>query len=133
MTIRGDIESRLLSFAAAQTPPIPVALEGVPLTRPTNSTFYFELFFLPSTTTTVTLGARHIRQRGMVQINVWTVDGHGSGALEAMADQVAALYPVVPITQNTIITKYPATGVQRQDSTWRCIPVYVSYRQEQIL
>ena len=130
MTIRGDIESRLVTFAAAQTPPIPVALEGTPFTRPLSG-FWFELFFLPSTTTNVNISGKHIRQRGMVQINVWTQDGHGSGALEAMANNVAALYPVVPITQNTIITKYPATGVQRQDSQWRCIPVYVTYRQEQ--
>jgi len=132
MTIRADIESRLLNFAAAQTPPIPVSLQGIPFVRPTSG-YYLELFFMPSSTINVELSGHHIRQRGMVQINCWVMDGKGSGALERLADQVAALYPVSPIMGNTIITKYPATGVHRIDSQWRSVPVYVQYRQEQIV
>ena len=35
-TIRQELESRLATFAASQTPPLKVAWENVPFTKPTN-------------------------------------------------------------------------------------------------
>ena len=131
MSIRSEIESRLLSWAASQSPAIPVSLEGVAFTKPTVGN-YLEVFFLGSATTNPTIDGTRVRNIGTVQVNCCVPDGTGSKNVEALAQSIVNLFPVVPksIMTTVSVEQTPQTSQALINNTFRFIPVRIKYRQE---
>ena len=128
MTIRDELESVLIAYCTAKN--IPLSLEGKPFKKPDGT--YIEAFMLPSVTTNPTVDMVRKRIRGFFQINCCTADGYGSKAVEALADEVAALYPSYnKLAFPTVsIEQHPQTGQAIIDGAHRYIPVSIKYRQE---
>lgn len=132
MTIRSEIESRLITWAQAQVPPILVSLEGVPFTKPTDGSAYLQIFFLGSASTNTSVDGLGVRVRGIAQINCCVPDGKGSKQVEALSQNIVDLFPVVPKSLFTTVSieQTPSVGQAMIDATWRIVPVTIKYRQE---
>lgn len=130
MSIRSEIETTLLTWAAAQTPAIPVSVEGVPFTKPTSGG-YLQIFFLDPTVINPDVAAERERETGVFQVDVCVPAGTGTKAGTALADSVKALFPVVPKTGTVSIERPPQKSAfrPRTDGFLVC-HVSVSYRQE---
>lgn len=131
MNIRQEIEKAVKTFAAAQSPPIPVAYEGVAFDKPSRGP-YLEVLFLASNTTNPTVDGSRIRKRGIVQINCYVPDGTGMGALDTLTDAVTALFP---FDQKELYTTFsveqtPNASAAMQDAGFRWAAVRITYRQE---
>ena len=48
MSVRSDLETRLKNWASSQSPPMKVAWEGRPFTKPTDDSTWLQPFVLPS-------------------------------------------------------------------------------------
>lgn len=127
MSIRSELETPLAAFAAAQN--IPVAWEGVPFVAPTTGP-YLQSYLLGSVTTNASVDGTRQRVRGTFQINVVVHDGLGSEAVDALAAQVVALYPLLPKTGTVSIEQPPQTGAAILVVDKRYIPIKIAYRQE---
>jgi len=130
MSVRSELESKLATFAAAQSPPIPVSWQGVPFTKPASSPF-IECFIISASTNVVTVDGTRQRERGTFQCNIWWPSGVGAGKVEALAKSLAAVYPVVPKTGTVSIEDAANTGQLVLDqSGWIIQPISFPYRVE---
>lgn len=131
MSIRSELEDKLISFASSQSTPIPVSVEGKPFRKPATGP-YLQCYLLSSQTSNATVDAYRQRTYGAFQINVCSPDGVGSKALEALTEQVAALYPVVPkeLFTELSIEQPPQTSQAMIDGAFRYIAITVRYRHE---
>lgn len=129
MSIRSEIESRLATWASAQTPKIPVAYENVSFVKPSTGQ-YLEVYMLQSTAVNNGVDAEGVRHTGMFQINCYSPLNGGMAAVEALAATVVALYPVVPKT-GTVSIEAPLNASQAMPlDGFMCIPVRGRYRVE---
>jgi hypothetical protein len=92
-TIRQIYEARLAAWAAARTPLLRIAYQGVAFTQAPGET-YLAAFTLPAGTTSETLGGDHRAYTGLFQVNVVTPAGSGTGKAEGIVDELAALFPL---------------------------------------
>lgn len=132
MTIRSELEKRLILWSNAQVPPITVALENVSFTKPPSDTGkYFEIFFLPTATINPNVSATREREYGILQINICVPQNNGSRMGDELAASVKALFPVLPKTGTVSIERPPniSQGIPREDGFW-VVPISISYRQE---
>ena len=128
MTIRSEIETRLATWAAAQTPKVPVAYENVDFSKPKTGG-YVEIYMLDSAIKNRNLVAGQ-RITGKFQINVYMPLGSGMGDIEARADAIAALYPVLPKI-GTVSMEQPLDGrAAFIVEDFMCIPMTGRYRVE---
>ena len=128
MSIRSEIEIKVANWAATQTPPITVAYEGVPFVR--DKSPYVEVIFLDSNAVNPSIDAVRRRTRGVVQINVCVLDGHGSKDVDALSEAIVNLFPVVPKTGTVSIEQTPSESQALLDGIWRIVPVMIKYRYE---
>jgi len=127
-TVRAYFESALNTWASSQS--IPVSFENVPFTKPSSGT-YIECFLLPAATIARTAKGDKTREVGIFQINVWIPSGEGSGPAQAIADSIAALFPLVPKSGAVSIEKPPSIERAINDvSGWYVLPVVIHYRHE---
>lgn len=132
--IRSAFESVLATWAAAQSPEIPVAWQNVHFTPPAGR--FIESFILPADTESRDLAGQHREYRGIFQVSVNMPAGSGAGAGEAIADSLAALYPtnaplVVGSLRVFLLTPMsPAPPIVTDDRY--VIPVSCSYRADTI-
>jgi hypothetical protein len=131
--IREAFETRIQTFAAAQTPAIPVAWENVGF-RPSPDIAYLRCAMLPALTQNPWLGVTSNRLVGIYQINVYGIQDEGPGGAEAIADALIALFPRGGMTQNgkTINIDYTPTrakGMNDQNGFF-FIPVRIRYRED---
>jgi hypothetical protein len=129
MSIRSELETRIKVWADAQSPPIPVAFEGIPFNKPKIGP-WLRVWMLANVTINPTVDAARKRTKGIMQVDCCVLDGTGSAAVEALANSVAALFPVLPKTGTVSIEQPPQTGQAFPQDLWRIIPVTISYRQE---
>ena len=130
MTIRQELEIRLATFAASQSPKIEIAYEGVPFTKPTNKPF-LECFLISAGISTVTVDAIRNRERGTFQVNVWYPSGSGARAVEMIGQGLLNAFPVVPKVGTVSIEQPANTGRLIVDlAGWIVLPVTIIYRQE---
>lgn len=131
MSIRSELEGTLLTWAAAQSPPLLVCVEGVPFVKPTNAP-YLQVWLTSSVTTNPTVDGKRKRVRGFVSVNICVPDGKGSKQAEDLAQQIVDLFPVVPKSLFTTVSieQTPQTGQAMIDNAFRVIPVTIRYRQE---
>jgi len=92
-TIRQIYETRLAAWAAAKSPVLRIAYQGVAFTQAPGET-YLAAFLLPAGTYSATLGGDHKAYTGLFQINVVTPAGTGTGKAESIVDELAALFPL---------------------------------------
>lgn len=97
MSARSEIETRINTWAKAQTPPVPVAFEGVNFTKPVNGP-YIEVYMLGVNSRNRDVAANGVRTYGMFQINCYAPANKGMGEVEALRDSMVALFPVLPKT-----------------------------------
>ena len=128
MTTRQELETRLATFAAANS--LPVSYESVPFTKPTSGGF-LECFIISAGTVNPTADARRTRERGTFQVNLWNPSGHGVGQLDTLAAALVAAFPVVPKTGTVSIEQTPNTGrVVLDTSGYAILPVTMLWRVE---
>lgn len=130
MTTRQEIESKVAAFAAAQIPPITVAYENVPFTRPTGVP-WLEVVIASAGTITTTVDALGTRERGTIGVNVYVPSGQGVGKADALAALVVKIFPVIPKVGTVSIEGAGNTGqFKLTNDGWGCIPVSFPYRVE---
>ena len=130
--IRSELETRLAAFAAAQSPPLPVAWEGIPFTKPTTGG-YLEPFLISASTVNPDVAAKRSREVGVFQVNIYFPDGTGSAPCSNVAIALISAFPVVPKTGLVSIEQTPnAARALLDTSGWRVVPVSIKYRYEAI-
>jgi hypothetical protein len=130
MSIRSEVEKRLLTWAKAQVPPVPVSVENVPFTKPTAGG-YLKIFFLDAATVNSDVAAKGERETGVFQVDVCVPEGTGVLARDALVASVKALFPVLPKTGTVSIERPPhkSMGSNRIDG-FSVVYLSFSYRQE---
>jgi hypothetical protein len=133
--IREAFETRIATFAAAQTPALPVAWENTSYT-PSPLVAYLRCAMLPAPTVNPALGTKFDRLVGFYQINVYGTQDSGPAAAEAVADAIIALFPRGGMTQNGTLINIDTTGSRAQGlndiNGFFFIPVRIRYRQDVI-
>lgn len=130
VVIRSTITKALAAWAA--TKGIPIAREAQPFTKPADQGTFIELNIIPANTILASVDGERKRYLGNVICNIWVKDGQGVGLAEALAEEIAALFPVVPKTylpvsiEDTPSLKRPI----RDGSGMAAYPVAFSYRAE---
>lgn len=132
--IRAAFESRLATWAAAQTPAIPVAFENVAFTPPAGR--YLRAFILPATTISLTLDRLHRQRKGVFQVSIVMPIGTGPGAAQTIAAALDTLFPLTtPMVQGSqrihLITPMSA-GPAIQESDRYTVPVSAQYQADTI-
>lgn len=130
--IRAILMAKLATFAAAHSPVLTIAREGIPFTKPADDSAFLEAILTPANTTNPSSEATRKRFHGDFQINVWTKDNIGPGSGEAIAEEIIALFPVVPKSLLPVsIEQTPSIRAAILDQAgWRVIPVTMMYRAE---
>ncbi len=130
--IRKGFESRLKTWADAQTPAIPVAWQNVTFTPPAGR--YVRAFLLPNPTQSETLERGHRAFLGVFQVSLCMTIGTGSAVAEALVASLDShfessfiqdglrIYLLSPMSAATAI----------QDGDRYVIPVSASYRADSV-
>lgn len=90
---RSLFQARLAAWAAARTPALRVAYENVAFS-PNPDELYLKAYNLPAGTDSETLTADHKRYTGLFQVTIVGPSAKGSGAVEGVVDELAALFPL---------------------------------------
>ncbi|WP_077046642.1 phage tail terminator-like protein [Pseudomonas sp. KK4] len=126
-------EARLISWAKALPVPLKVVVENEAYT-PVNGATYLKAFTLPADTTSNALAGDHKLFTGVFQVSIVTPSGNFRGAAGAIADQIAALFPLYErITKGTltVVTMSPVDpGPGIPDDTTFTVPVSFQYRAD---
>jgi hypothetical protein len=97
--IRKAFETRLKTWADAQTPAIPVAWQNVPFTPPSGR--YLRAFTIPSHTTSEQLDRTDRQFFGIFQVTLCMNLGTGAAAAESLSASISA-YFAHTFTQDTV-------------------------------
>ncbi|MNK91492.1 hypothetical protein D3C87_1115900 [compost metagenome] len=99
-----------------------------------NGVTYLRAFTLPTDTASNTLAGDHKLFTGVFQVSIVTPSGKFRGAAGAIADQIAALFPLYErITKGTltVVTMTPVDpGPGIPDDTTYTVPVSFLYRAD---
>lgn len=129
---RQELETKLASFAATQIPPVVVAYEGQPFTRPTNAPF-MECFVKTGPVMLSTVSGESVRTRGTWAVNCYWPSGQGTGKLEALAQGVVNTFKVLPKVGNVSIEQPGNTGnIAVTQDGWICLPITFPFRVESL-
>lgn len=134
--IRYLFETRLSNWAAARNPVLTVAWQNHPFTPPAG--MYLRAFLLPATTGSNDLAGAHRRYSGVFQVSIVGLPSVGSGAAEAVANELEALFPLnlalsiaSPVFRVSTITPVTiAPAIQEGDRY--VVPVSFRYRADTI-
>ena len=121
-------ETILKTFADAQSPPLLVAYEAVPFTKPTTP--WLQCYLLPVATKDVDINGTRKRYRGIFQVTLWVPDGKGTKVEEILTDQIIALYPLLPKGAVSVEATPSAHRAMTDTTGWRGVPIDVPYRLE---
>lgn len=91
--IRAALESRLKTWAQAQSPPIPIAYQNVAFTPPSQAR-YLRAFLLPAETRSEDVPGETRTYMGIFQVSICIPDGAGAGAAETILADLETLFPV---------------------------------------
>lgn len=129
--IRATLEGKLVQWANAQTPKVPIAFEGVAFQKPADGSPFLQPILLPNPTANKTVDGKRKTYTGLFQINCWAQSGKGMGQVEQLAQSVIGLYPMLPKVGSVSVEKTPAAEKSLpDDSGWLIVPVTVQYRME---
>lgn len=131
--IAGLLEERLGEWADAKG--IPVAWDNLTFTPPDDA-LYLQAYAMPVETTAIDLAEKLQVLPGVWQINVVAKAGDGVSEARALADEVAAQFPVGLALSDGVITCYISTSptIYRgiASDTHYVIPVSMNYRADTI-
>ncbi|CAI8794326.1 DUF4128 domain-containing protein [Pseudomonas sp. IT-P12] len=126
-------EARLIAWAKALPEPLKVVVENESYT-PANDATYLKAFTLPADTASNTLAGDHKLFTGMFQVSIVTSSGKYRGPAGAIADQIAALFPLYERNTKgalTVVTMSPVDpGPGIADDTSYTVPVSFLYRAD---
>jgi len=130
--IRAALESRLKTWAQAQSPPIPIAYQNVAFTPP-NQARYLRAFLLPAETRSDLPGTSR-NYMGIFQISICIPDGSGSGAAETILADLEALFPVALTIESAgtkiFITRPVSASPAMNEPGWFVLPTSIRYRAD---
>nr|WP_295383550.1 DUF4128 domain-containing protein [Pseudoxanthomonas sp.] len=131
--IREALETRLNTWAAAQSPAVPVAWQNVAYT-PTTGTRYVRASLLSGETQNPIYGALHRRLIGMLQVDIVAPTGTGMAASEALAESLCTEFKRgTTLTQDglTVVMDFsPSIGPAMIEGGWVMLPVSIRYRAD---
>lgn len=90
--IRAAFETRLATWAAAQTPPLPIAYENRAFAAPANNR-YLRAYLIPARTASDYLEGTHRSYEGIFQVSIVQPLSAGTAAASTIALALDALYP----------------------------------------
>ncbi|WP_085747302.1 phage tail terminator-like protein [Pseudomonas sp. R45(2017)] len=132
-TIASIYEARLFTWAKALPIPLKVVVENETFT-PVDGATYLKAFTLPGDTTSNTLAGDHKLFTGVFQVSIVTPAGKYRGAAGALADQIAALFPLYERNTKNALTVVTMTPVDQgpgiPDDTTYTVPVSFAYRAD---
>ena len=132
--IRAAFESRLATWAAAQSPALPIAYENVPFTQPDGP--YLKSYLLPAKTTSETLDRLHRHYMGVYQVSLVMPQSTGPGAAQLLVSALDALFPIqTPLLQggiSVVILQPMSAGPSIPDDNNYVIAVSCQYRADTI-
>jgi hypothetical protein len=132
-TIASIYEAKLIAWAKALTTPLKVVVENEEYT-PVDGITYLKAFTLPGDTASNTLAGDHKLFTGVFQISIVTPAGKYRGAAGALADQIAALFPLYERNRKGALTVVTMTPVDQgpgiPDDTTYTVPVSFTYRAD---
>jgi hypothetical protein len=133
--VRAAFETRLLAWANAQVPAIPVAFENASFTAPDGR--YARAYLLPAPTACETFNGEHRRRMGVFQVSLCMPIGTGPGAAATLAASLDAAFPLsTPMTQGSIkvfLLSPMSPGPALQEPTHFIVPVSCTYRADTII
>lgn len=129
-TVRSELETRLSTWAAAQSPAVLVSYEAVPFNKPTDFTAFVQCFLIPNVTLNTEVSGSHMRELGIFQVNVWCKEGEGSGKIDTLVKSVIDAFPIIPKVGSVSIEQTPHASAAILDNGWRIVPVTIKYRLE---
>jgi len=128
------LEARLVSWASTKA--LHVQLQNGATYTPKSGETYLTATLLPALTDSETLSGDHREYTGIFQVSVVTPAGKGAGAGEALADELAALYPLNDrLSKGAFIVQIitpMAVARSIQGDTDFTIPVSLTYRADTI-
>lgn len=135
--IRQLLETRLNTWAAARNPALPIAWQNKSFTPPSSGS-YLRAFILPAPTESHDLKGDHRKYSGVFQVSVVAPRDTGPGAAEAIAEEIAALFPMslrmaIASPAFDLILASPmqiARGIDEPDRY--VVPVSAQYRADDI-
>ena len=134
LKVRNLLETRLADWSAERTYSLPIAWQNTPLNLPQAT--YLRAFVLPADTGSDDLEGVHRSYIGIFQITIVISDGLGAGVAEAIADELAALFPNnLRLTLNGFtvqIIRPLAIGIAQQEPESYALPVSLSYRADTV-
>lgn len=126
-------EARLIAWAKALPVPLKVVVENE-VCEPGTGVTYLRAFTLPGDTASNTLAGDHRLYTGVFQVSIVTPSGKFRGAAGALADQIAALFPLYERNTKgalTVVTMTPVDpGPGIPDDTTFTVPVSFQYRSD---
>jgi hypothetical protein len=127
--VRQALELTLSTWAAAQSPAIPVAYENVEFTPPAGR--YVRAFLLPAPTESLDLARVHRRYFGVFQVSLVMPKGTGPAAAEALLASLSAAFPTsAPIVRTNVrvwLTQPMSAAPAIQEPDRYVIPVSAPY------
>ena len=131
--IRSAIESKLSTWALAQSPPIPTAWQTATFTPP-NQARYLRAFLLPAETQNPDIGGEIRTFIGVYQVSICVPDGTGAGAAESIAESLIAEFQygtrLVQSGLAIVINRTPYQSPAMQEPGLYVVPVSISYRAD---
>lgn len=126
-------EAKLIAWAKALPNPLKVVVENEAFT-PGDDATYLRAFTLPADTASNTLGGDHRLFTGVFQVSIVTPSGKYRGAAGALADQIAALFPLYERNTKGALTVVTLTPVDQgpgiPGDTNFIVPVSFQYRAD---
>lgn len=131
-TIRSLFETRLKTWAAARSTPLPIAYENVGFSTP--DTTYLRAFMLPGDTDSADLAGTLRNRVGVYQINIVCPANKGPGEGQGIAAELEALFPnnlVLTSSGFKVQTISPVRERKAIDADGRyTVPVDFAYRSD---
>lgn len=128
--IRAALETRLKTWADAQTTKIPIAFEGASFTKPSTGP-YLQPLLIPNITMDANISCTRKTLYGMFEVACWYPSGRGMGGVEQLTQSIINLFPVLPKIGSVSVENTPyAERPFIDDSGWIIVPVVIMYRYE---
>lgn len=134
LIVKAAFETRLETWAAAQTPPISVAFENVGFES--SSASFVSGFLLPAETVSLSLDGSHRQFTGIYQVSIHSEVGIGLGYALGLAASLDILFPTTtPLVQGSskiYVTRPMSLGPGIQDGGHLVIPASFQYHLDVI-
>ena len=134
--VRSAFETALETWAAAQSPALPVVYQGVPLDDATQEAIvtssYVRAWLMPAPDKSMDIGGKHREYSGIFQVDLCMLPGTGHGDVTTLAQSLDNVFDTdTPITSgglNVWITLPMTEGPPIPSDTHYIVPVYCSYQ-----